>query len=280
MPRHFMARAVVTTAVLALGGLVLLELTFNGRQAQPRPAVVSIEEALVQLRTQAARQPLGAPAQPASLATLDAAKEDYGRSAQLLDAAWTALPPTASDQLTRPQRVWIWRRNAACEAGAVGGVDPSQTETRRLKCKADANRERAAWLKQYSPAAPLSEASSSQPASLVPVMSPGRACAWLHARLWRLGQTLSFQGEYQNDHNGLALVRPIGCDQAIVLHEMDPAARTMLDQADPPPWTSRPRRLVAMFTARLVDAGVLTPRDDAIRLHVTDITNVRVVSGR
>ena len=287
MQRQLMARAVVATAFLALAVLLAFEFTFaNGRASQGKPAVLSVQQALAQLRAQQSGPPIAALALPiaqASPVSLDQAKARYALTVQALDTAWTALAPAVTDQLTRPQRVWIWRRNAGCEARAPA-PEGAARESQRLACRGAANLARAAWLKQYAPPAPSEAATTAAVPAATPLadeaLVPSAACAWLRARGDHLGETISFQGEYVNDHSGPALVRPIGCDQAIVLREMDPAARMMLDRVDPPPWTGQPRRFVALFTGRLVHTGVTATDDDAIRLHVAEVTNVRVVAGR
>ena len=278
MPRHMMSRAVVASAFLALAVVLVFEFSLaNGRAEQARPTVVSVEEALVQLRAGAPT-----PAASAPTATLGEVKASYALSVQALDSAWTALPTAASERLTQPQRVWIWRRNAGCESAGNAAASLAATEVQRLTCRGQANLARAAWLKQNGTqdAATPSEAGGPATTPATAMLAPAAACAWLRARGQHLGETVSFEGAYVNDHASAALVRPIGCDQAIVLREMAPGARMSLDQVDAPPLAGQPRPIVALFTARLVGAGAPGGADDAIRLQVESVANPRTVANR
>lgn len=203
---HFMASAVVSTAVLALGALFFLEREFNnGRDTLARPTVLSVEEALVQLRSQQFAQQRQR-AQPATLLT-----------------RLSAMPRPAT------QASGLVSQGAAPEARTSGAP------------------------------------------------GLGAACAILRARGAHIGQTLSFRGEYLSDRRGTVVVRPIGCEEAVVVRDLDQAARSMADRVGPSTRTATSQRFVALFTATLVHAGPPGSEDDATRLSVKSITNVQVI---
>jgi len=104
----------------------------------------------------------------------------------------------------------------------------------------------------------------------------GGACGLLHKRADHVGQAVAFRGEYLSDHEGPAEVRPLGCDAAIAVSDIEPAVEAAIERADPPPWTGPHRRLIGTFTARLVQSGAEFSYDEGVRLSISGLTDLRV----
>ena len=101
-------------------------------------------------------------------------------------------------------------------------------------------------------------------------------CGLLHTRADHVGQAVAFRGEYLSDHEGPAEVRPLGCDAAIAVSDIEPAVEAAIERADPPPWNGPRRRLIGTFNARLVQSGAEFSYDEGVRLSISGLTDLRV----
>ena len=102
-------------------------------------------------------------------------------------------------------------------------------------------------------------------------------CRLLHTRTDHVGQAVAFRGEYLSDHEGPAEVRPLGCDAAIAVSDIEPALEAAIERADPPPWIGPRRRLIGTFKARLVQSGAEFSYDEGVRLSISGLTDLRVI---
>jgi hypothetical protein len=108
------------------------------------------------------------------------------------------------------------------------------------------------------------------------------ACEIAKTRGRHLGQTVVFRGEYLTDHMEKAAIRPIGCDVAFGLGSLADDVERRIQSADPPPWISPQRRMIAVFTGLLTQRGrdgLQFYRDDGIRLDVTSMTDLKVIGA-
>lgn len=105
----------------------------------------------------------------------------------------------------------------------------------------------------------------------------GGVCGLLHTRADHVGQAVAFRGEYLSDHEGPAEVRPLGCDAAIAVSDIEPAVEAAIERADPPPWIGPRRRLIGTFKARLVQSGAEFSYDEGVRLSISGLTDLRVI---
>jgi uncharacterized protein YecT (DUF1311 family) len=262
-------------ASLAVGGLIFAAVDVaRDRGGQGRPTVLAVGRAMAVLRIEATaqqgQQQLGLRRQ-ALVAALNDASDRHDQSVRALDGAWKALAPEKSQALTEAQQAWIGRKNAACAADADrASADPIDRETARQNCETGANWKRTLWVKEQA-AAPASGA----------VLSAAEACDILHGGGRHIGETITFPGDYQTDRAaGLALILPVGCDRAAGVAGMDAGAKRLIGEADPPPWPLPHRRLLGVFTARLIqdapDESVFD-HDDGVRLEVAQIADLQVI---
>jgi hypothetical protein len=130
-------------------------------------------------------------------------------------------------------------------------------------------------------AASTEAASTDAAPSTPPAMLTAReACDSIRARTWRVGEQVSFRGEYISDHSGLTMIRPVGCDRGAGVAVIEPSAVRRIDEADPRPWSFPGRRLIAQFTATLVQGGQDESdfdHDNGVRLSISSIRYVKVV---
>ena len=270
--------ALVAAALMALAALAFVALGLPRGGAVTRPVMVAVGQALDKMRSQLAAQrgakvDQQAAAARASAATVSAAGARYASSVRTLDGAWNALAPSTSRALTEGQRAWIAHKHEVCRlAAARASADAALREAERLKCETGANLARARWVEAAARAGAMR--------APVAVVSVSEACQVLRRRGWRLGETLTFTGEYSVERpGGMALLRPLGCEQETGIAGVAVAARRQLD-AVAPPWATPQRRVVGRFTARLV----LAPRDgarffddDGVRLQVTGVSGLHAL---
>lgn len=276
LPRPLLFGAIVA-GVLALSALGVAGYGAL-RRSPPPPARISIMAAVAELRArQAAAQNAAVPPPKASdpAPDLSAARAAYAQSADALAAAWRRLPPDRSAQLTGSERAWIRQRAADC-ADAPTEAASAMAVARAiawLVCETAANRARSGWLAQAA-----AVAADPEPHAVV-VQTAGGVCALLHRRADHVGQAVAFRGEYLTDHEGPAEVRPLGCDAAIAVSDVEPAVEAAIERADPPPWIGRRRRLVGTFTARLVQSGAEFSYDEGVRLSISGLADLRVMQA-
>ena len=124
-----------------------------------------------------------------------------------------------------------------------------------------------------TPPAPIA-AALSPPARM---LAPQQACDVIRARTQHVGEVVSFRGEFVSDHLGVATIRPVGCKERAGIDVIRPAALRRLHQADPVPWSSPSRHLMAEFTARLVRSGARTADVGGVRLSVSTVRDLSVI---
>ena len=297
---------------LALIGVALAAFVFVDARwfmdLASEPAHAPARRAVTPSPAPAARQ---RPALPqASLAELKDARTQYAVAAEAMDAAWNGVGADRAKALADDQRAWAAQTTAACkDAAGKPGDDIARTAAARLKCEASARQARATWLQsaagqavatpapvaatpeptQPPPAEPVAQTTPVSTAPATPEAAPSttpavltarEACDLIRARTGRVGEQVSFRGEYVRDHSGWTLIRPVGCDQGAGVEVIEPSALRRIDQAGPPAGSSPNRRLIAQFTATLVHGGQDESdldHESGVRLSISGVRYVKVV---
>jgi hypothetical protein len=158
----------------------------------------------------------------------------------------------------RPARVSILAAVAVLQARELAAQRAARATPAQLAVEPAANMARAP--------APVRMAES----------AVGGVCGLLHTRADHVGQAVAFRGEYLSDHEGPAEVRPLGCDAAIAVSDIEPAVEAAIERADPPPWSGPHRRLIGTFNARLVQSGAEFSYDEGVRLSISGLADLRV----